>query len=154
MFNIVLLNPQIPNNTGSIGRICVNTKSILHIIKPIGFDISDRAVKRSGMDYWDKVNLKIYENIDFFFKTHIKKENRFFFLTTKIDKPYFKEKFKKNDYLIFGSENKGICENILKKYINNNLTIPMSKEGRSINLAVCVGIVLYEAIKQNFKDFI
>lgn len=152
MFNIVLVNPQIPPNTGNIGRLCVNAGANLHIIKPIGFDISEKAVKRAGLDYWDKLNLTIWENFETFLKNV--DINRCFFATTKTQTPYFQKEFKKGDYLIFGSETKGIDEKVLNKYKDKCITIPMKKEGRSLNLAVSVGIILYEAIRQNFKEFI
>ncbi|MEO1927556.1 MAG: tRNA (cytidine(34)-2'-O)-methyltransferase [Nautiliaceae bacterium] len=152
MFNIVLFNPQIPPNTGNIGRLCVNAGATLHIVKPIGFDISEKAVKRAGLDYWDKLDLKIYENIEEFF--NFVDINRCYFATTKTNTPYFEVKFKKGDYIIFGSETKGIDEEILNKYKEKCITIPMTKEGRSLNLAVSCGIILYEAIRQNFKGAI
>ena len=152
MFNVVLFNPQIPPNTGNIGRLCVNAGAKLHIVKPIGFDISEKAVKRAGLDYWDKLDLTIWESTEEFFKNV--DTSRCFFATTKTKTPYFQKEFKKGDYLIFGSETKGINENILNKYKNNLITIPMTKNGRSLNLAVSVGIILYEAIRQNYKDFL
>ena len=151
MFNIVLFNPQIPPNTGNIGRLCVNTDAKLHIIKPIGFDISDKAVKRAGLDYWDKLDLTVWENSEEFFKAvYIKK---CYFSTTKADKFYFQAEFKPDDYIIFGSETSGIPEEIMKQNWENAVTIPMGKNGRSLNLSVSVGIVLYEAIRQNFDSF-
>ncbi len=152
MFNIVLFNPQIPPNTGNIGRLCVNAGATLHIVKPIGFDISEKAVKRAGLDYWNKLDLKIYENIEEFFNSI--DINRCYFATTKTNTPYFDVKFEKGDYIIFGSETKGIDEEILNKYKEKCITIPMTKEGRSLNLAVSCGIILYEAIRQNFKGAI
>lgn len=151
MFNVVLFNPQIPPNTGNIGRLCVNAGAKLHIVKPIGFDISEKAVKRAGLDYWDKLDLTIWESIEEFLKNV--DTSRCFFATTKTKTPYFQKEFKKGDYLIFGSETKGIDEKILNKYKNNLITIPMTKNGRSLNLAVSVGIILYEAIRQNFDSF-
>ena len=151
MFNVVLFNPQIPPNTGNIGRLCVNAGAKLHIVKPIGFDINEKAVKRAGLDYWDKLDLTIWESTEEFLKNI--DTSRCFFATTKTKTPYFQKEFKKGDYLIFGSETKGIDENILNKYKNNLITIPMTKNGRSLNLAVSVGIVLYEAIRQNFDSF-
>ena len=149
MFNIVLFNPQIPPNTGNIGRLCVNAGATLHIVKPIGFDISQKAVKRAGLDYWNKLNLVIWESVDEFLNNvNLKKCH---FATTKTNKPYFEAKFEAGDYLIFGSETKGIDENILNKYKDRCITIPMKKEGRSLNLAVSCGIILYEAIKQNYS---
>ena len=151
MFNIVLFNPQIPPNTGNIGRICVNAGATLHIVKPIGFDISDKAIKRAGLDYWNKLDLKVWDSVEEFLKNiDISKCH---FATTKSNRAYFNTTYKKGDYLIFGSETKGIDENILNKYFNQTITIPMKKEGRSLNLAVSVGIILYEAIRQNFKSW-
>ena len=151
MFNIVLFNPQIPPNTGNIGRLCVNAGATLHIVKPIGFDISDKAVKRAGLDYWNKLDLIIWENTYEFLKTN--DISKMHFATTKTNKPYFKSKFNPGDFIIFGSETKGIDEDILNKYKNQAITIPISKNGRSLNLAVSCGIILYEAIRQNFDKF-
>jgi tRNA (cytidine/uridine-2'-O-)-methyltransferase len=153
LFNLVLINPQIPNNTGAIGRLCVNAGATLHLIKPIGFDIDEKAVKRAGLDYWDKLNLKVWDSIDHFFKENEIKDNAYF-ATTKTDRPYFEAEFKEGDYIFFGSETAGIPENILDRYKKQNITIPMTKEGRSLNLAISTGIVLYEAIKQNYSTFI
>lgn len=124
----------------------------MHIVKPIGFDISEKAVKRAGLDYWDKLDLKIWENAEEFLNSVDTK--RCFFATTKTDTPYFQKEFKPGDYLIFGSETKGIDEEILNAHKENCITIPMTKEGRSLNLAVSVGIILYDAIRQNFQEFI
>jgi len=152
MFNIVLMNPQIPPNTGNIGRLCVNAGAKLHIIKPIGFDISEKAVKRAGLDYWNKLDLTVWENKEEFFNNV--DINKCHFATTKTNKPYFETKFDINDYIIFGSETKGIDEDILNKYKEKCITIPMTKDGRSLNLAVSTGIILYEAIRQNFGKII
>jgi tRNA (cytidine/uridine-2'-O-)-methyltransferase len=152
MFNIVLVHPQIPNNTGAIGRLCVNTGASLHLIKPIGFDIDEKAVRRAGLDYWHKIDLHVWENIDEFMKAHPKRE-RFFFATTKTNRPYFEHPFQEGDYLFFGSETAGIPSEILEAYPNQCMTIPMTKEGRSLNLAISSGIILYEAIKQNFTRY-
>ncbi|OHD83909.1 tRNA (cytidine(34)-2'-O)-methyltransferase [Sulfuricurvum sp. RIFCSPLOWO2_12_FULL_43_24] len=152
MFNIVLVTPQIPNNTGAIGRLCVNTGSSLHLIKPIGFDIDEKAVRRAGLDYWHKIDLHVWENIDDFMNAHPNTE-RFFFATTKTDRPYFELDFKEGDYLLFGSETSGIPSDILESFPNQTMTIPMTKEGRSLNLAISSGIILYEAIKQNFNSY-
>jgi len=152
MFNIVLVNPQIPNNTGAIGRLCVNTASSLHLIKPIGFDIDEKAVRRAGLDYWDKIDLHVWESINDFMDAHPLRE-RFFFATTKTDRPYFEMEFQEGDYLFFGSEIAGIPSEVLEAYPNQTMTIPMTKEGRSLNLAISSGIILYEAIKQNFNSY-
>ena len=152
MFNLVLVNPQIPQNTGAIGRLCVNAGATLHIIKPIAFDIDEKAVRRAGLDYWKKLDLHVWDSIDDFFENNKIKDNAYF-ATTKTDKPYFEAKFKVGDYIFFGSETAGIPSNILEKYRNQNITIPMTKEGRSLNLAISTGIVLYDAIRQNFNNF-
>ncbi len=152
MFNIVLFNPQIPHNTGAIGRLCVNSGATLHLVKPLGFDISDKAVKRAGLDYWEKLDLIVWESIEEFFNNI--DINKCHFATTKTNTPYFEKEYKKGDYLIFGSETKGINENILNKYKSKSITIPMTKNGRSLNLAISAGIILYEAIRQNYKDFL
>lgn len=152
MFNIVLVNPQIPNNTGAIGRLCVNTGSSLHLIKPIGFDIDEKAVRRAGLDYWHKIDLHVWENIDDFFNVHPESQ-KYYFATTKTDQPYFAMAFKPGDYLFFGSETAGIPGTVLEQYPDKQMTIPMTKEGRSLNLAISTGIILYEAIKQNFDTY-
>ena len=152
MFNLVLVHPQIPNNTGAIGRLCVNAGASLHLIKPIGFDIDEKAVRRAGLDYWHKLDLHVWESLDDFFTNNIIADNAYF-ATTKTDKPYFNAAFKEGDFIFFGSETAGIPEGILHKYKEQNITIPMTKEGRSLNLAISTGIVLYDAIRQNFATF-
>ncbi len=152
MFNIVLIYPQIPNNTGTIGRLCVNTDVTLHLIEPLGFDIDEKAVRRAGLDYWKLLDLKVWKSFEEFTEAN-QHSDRFFFATTKSDQPYFEYKFQEGDYLFFGSETAGIPEPILKKYDTQCMTIPMGKEGRSLNLAISTGIILYEAIKQNFNTY-
>ncbi|MBL1244662.1 MAG: tRNA (cytidine(34)-2'-O)-methyltransferase [Sulfurimonas sp.] len=151
-FNVVLVNPQIPNNTGAIGRLCVNAGASLHLIKPIGFDIDEKAVRRAGLDYWDKLDLHVWESIDEFFANNDIGENAHF-ATTKTDRPYFETDFKDGDFIIFGSETKGIPEDILNTYKDRNITIPMTAEGRSLNLAISTGIILYDAIRQTYSTF-
>ncbi|WP_321778286.1 tRNA (cytidine(34)-2'-O)-methyltransferase [Sulfurimonas sp.] len=152
MFNLVLVNPQIPNNTGAIGRLCVNAGASLHLIKPIAFDIDEKAVRRAGLDYWDKLDLHVWESIDDFFDNNDIKNNAHF-ATTKTNRPYFEAEFKDGDFIFFGSETAGIPEEILNKYKEQNITIPMTNEGRSLNLAISTGIVLYDAIRQNYTSF-
>ncbi|MDR1614764.1 MAG: tRNA (cytidine(34)-2'-O)-methyltransferase [Campylobacteraceae bacterium] len=152
MFNVVLLSPQIPQNTGSIGRLCVNTDCALHIIKPTCFEISDKMVKRAGLDYWKLLDLKVWENLDEFLSAYSGNFGRFFFATTKSKKPYFKAEYKKGDFLFFGGESTGLPMELMKKNWDNAITIPMGKNGRSLNQAVAAGIVLYEAIRQNFEE--
>ena len=152
MLNLVLVHPQIPNNTGAIGRLCVNAGTSLHLIKPIGFDIDEKAVRRAGLDYWDKLDLHVWENLDEFFEANPRAKNGFF-ATTKTDRPYFEAEFQEDSFIFFGSETKGIPSEVLEAYPSQCITIPMSKEGRSLNLAISTGIILYEAIKQNFTSF-
>jgi len=151
-FNLVLVHPQIPNNTGAIGRLCVNAGASLHLIKPIGFDIDEKAVRRAGLDYWDKLDLHVWESLDEFFEKNSITDNAYF-ATTKTDRSYFEAEFKEGDFIFFGSETAGIPEDILQKYKSQNITIPMTKDGRSLNLAISTGIVLYDAIRQNYNTF-
>lgn len=151
MFNVVLINPQIPPNTGTIGRLCVNLGATLHLVKPLGFSIEDKEVKRAGLDYWEKLDLKIWESLDEFFANN-PIDDRFYFATTKTKNLYFNNSYKAGDFLVFGSETKGIPGDILENNSEKCITIPMSSEnGRSLNLALSVGIVTYEAIRQNFE---
>ena len=151
MFHIVLVNPQIPPNTGNIGRLCVNTSSSLHLIKPLGFSIDDKAVKRAGLDYWKKLNPVIWESLEEFLEEHSNK--RLHLATTKAKRTHFEATFQKGDFILFGSETSGLPEYLLKRYEESCIKVPMCKDGRSLNLAVSVGVVLYEAIRQNIKDF-
>lgn len=151
MFNIVLVNPQIPNNTGAIGRLCVNTSSKLHIIKPIGFDISEKAVRRAGLDYWSKIELYIWDSLDEFLSVH-SDVSRYHLATTKTNKVYFDATFHMDDYIFFGSETAGLPKEFLEKNIDRAITIPMGSDGRSLNLAMSAGIVLYDAIRQNYNS--
>jgi len=152
MFNIVLVEPQIPPNTGTIGRLCVNLDATLHLIKPLGFDIDDKAVTRAGLDYWKDLDLVIWESFDTFLEAHPIGEKSHL-ATTKTDKIYFNTAFKKGDYILFGSETKGIREDVLLDNKERCMTIPMGGKGRSLNLGVSVGIVTYEALRQNYDGF-
>lgn len=153
MFNIVLVSPQIPQNTGSIGRMCVNANLNLHIVKPTIFDLSEKAVKRAGLDYWRSLNPKIWENLDEFLEENAKFEDRFFYATTKSKKFYFDVDFKAGDFLFFGGESTGLPMELMRRNFANAVTIPMGKNGRSLNLATSVGIIAYEAIRQNIAEF-
>ncbi|MFK5880957.1 MAG: tRNA (cytidine(34)-2'-O)-methyltransferase [Sulfurospirillum sp.] len=152
MFNIVLVHPQIPQNTGSIGRICVNTDSRLHIIKPTCFEINDKNVKRAGLDYWHLLDITVWESLDEFMDANSRYLDRFFFSTTKSKKPYFQADFRDGDFIFFGGESTGLPMELMSKKWENAVTIPMGKNGRSLNLSVAVGIVLYDAIRQNFSS--
>ncbi len=153
MFNIVLVHPQIPQNTGSIGRMCVNANCALHIIKPTMFEISDKTVKRAGLDYWPLLDITIWENLEAFLAVHENKIDRFFFATTKSQKPYFQASFQVGDFIFFGGESTGLPMDLMQKKWENAITIPMGKNGRSLNLATSAGIILYDAIRQNFETF-
>jgi len=152
VFNIVLVEPQIPPNTGTIGRLCVNLGATLHLIEPLGFDIDDKAVTRAGLDYWKNLDLVVWKSFDDFLAEHPIGDNTHL-ATTKSDKLYFDAKFQKNDYILFGSETKGIREDVLLSHKEQCITIPMGGEGRSLNLGVAVGVVTYEALRQNYDGF-
>jgi len=152
MFNIVLVEPQIPPNTGTIGRLCVNLGATLHLIKPLGFNIDDKTVKRAGLDYWHLVDLVLWESFADFLQAH-PIDTRTHMATTKTDRLYWNEIFKRGDYLLFGSETRGIDENVLLAHPEQCMTIPMGEGGRSLNLGVSVGIVAYEALRQNYQGF-
>ncbi len=148
MLNIVLVTPEIPHNTGAAGRLCLATGARLHLIKPLGFSLDDRQVKRVGLDYWKDVDLAVWENWEAFLSS-VSEDAEVYFLTTKTTRPYWEASFKDGDYLVFGCETKGLPESLLKAHPERCVTVPM-KEGstRSLNLSTTVGIVLYEAIRQ------
>ena len=150
MFNIVLYNPQIPQNTGNIARTCAVTNSALHLIKPYGFNITEKNVKRAGLDYWDNVTIFEYNDFDEFIVS-VNKDSQIFLITTQGDKKYSDVQFTDNDYFLFGSETTGFPQYIHQKYNNNRLRIPMLdiKAARCLNLSNSVNIVLYEALRQN-----
>ncbi|WP_309499015.1 tRNA (cytidine(34)-2'-O)-methyltransferase [Sulfurovum sp.] len=152
MFNIVLVEPQIPPNTGTIGRLCVNLGATLHLIRPLGFDIDDKAVKRAGLDYWKDLDLVVWESFTEFLTAHPIGKNTHM-ATTKTDNLYFNADFKKDDYILFGSETKGIDEQVLLAHPDRCITIPMGGKGRSLNLGVSVGVIIYDALRQNYEGF-
>ena len=145
--NIVLLEPEIPANTGNIGRTCVATGTKLHLIKPLGFDISDKAVRRAGMDYWKDLDLSVYENFEEFLEKNPKA--KIYMATTKAEKVYTEVAYEPDDFIMFGKESAGIPEEILLKYPETSVRIPMIGEIRSLNLGNSVAIMLYEALRQN-----
>ena len=147
--NIVLHEPEIPANTGNIGRTCVATGTSLHLIKPLGFDISDKAVRRAGMDYWKELDLHVYENFEEFVEKN--PGARIYMATTKARKAYTEVEYLENDFIMFGKESAGIPEEILVKYEDTSVRIPMIGEIRSLNLSNSVSIILYEALRQ--QDF-
>jgi len=147
LLNIVLVEPEIPPNTGSIARLCGATDSMLHLVHPLGFSTDDKHLKRAGLDYWPHVKIRHWPNLEAFLEAQ--DERRLFFLTTKTDRPYYQANFSPGDCLIFGRETKGLPEEILALYQDRCYTIPMTNPHiRSLNLAMSAGIVLYEALRQ------
>ena len=147
MFNVVLIEPEIPPNTGNIGRLCLATRSRLHLVKPLGFSLDDRQLKRAGLDYWDEVNVQLWDSFDALQRAQ-QLDARYFFLTTKTKRAYYDLKFQQQDFLVFGRETKGLPENLLAVNIDNCITIP-THGTRSLNLATAVAIVLFEAVRQH-----
>lgn len=145
MFNVVLVEPEIPPNTGNVARLCLATQSTLHLVRPFGFSLDDRQLKRAGLDYWDDVDLRTWDSFAELQEANAKA--RFFFLTTKTKRAYDEAKFGAGDFLVFGRETKGLPESLLAANIDNCLTIPMHGT-RSLNLATAAAIVLFEAVRQ------
>jgi tRNA (cytidine/uridine-2'-O-)-methyltransferase len=146
VFNVVLVEPEIPPNTGNIGRLCLATGSTLHLVKPLGFSIDDRTLKRAGLDYWKEVDLQLWDSFADLRRSR-DSDSRFFFLTTKSKRAYYDVHFRAGDFLVFGRETKGLPESLLTAHADELLTIPM-RGTRSLNLATAVGIVLFEAMRQ------
>lgn len=150
--NIVLLEPEIPMNTGNIGRTCVLTNSVLHLIRPLGFQLTDREIRRSGLDYWPHLQLFVYDDLADF-----RKQNpaaRCFYATTKAKRYYADVRYTKEDFIFFGKESKGLPKDLLAENENRTIRIPMdTKYARSLNLSNSVAVVLYECLRQNgFTD--
>ena len=155
MINIVLYEPEIPQNTGNIMRTCVGTNAKLHLIKPLGFSLDEKSIKRSGANYIDKVDYEIYENYEEFLS---KNEGDFYYFTRYGTKPHTSFNYSdtsKNIYLIFGKESSGIPKEILKNHLDKCMRIPMTKNIRALNLSNCVAIVVYEVLRQqNYNDLL
>ena len=145
-FNIVLVEPEIPPNTGNIARLCAATNTKLHLVHPLGFKIDDTKLKRAGLDYWHLLDIEEYKNWEDFYLKH--KEERLWFISTRGEKNIWDVEFNPGDFLIFGSETKGLSEEILNANKNSVVSIPMNGKTRSLNLSTAVGIVLYEAMRQ------
>lgn len=152
-FNIVLYSPEIPANTGNIGRTCVLTDTKLHLIKPLGFEINDKQLKRSGLDYWNKLDVEIHESYEDFMEKY--GDRRIFISTTKTENIYSDAEFKDGDFIMFGKESSGLPSNVHEDLDSHAIRIPMVETTeRSLNLSNSVGIVLYEALRQTgFKNF-
>ncbi len=144
--NIVLVEPEIPQNTGNIARTCAATGARLHIVKPMGFTIDDKKLKRAGLDYWHLLDLTYYENIDEFFEKN--PEGSFHFFTTKAQKTHSDAVYTHKSYLIFGKETKGLPEELLLKHPDECVRVPMISDARSLNLSNAVAIGVYEALRQ------
>jgi tRNA (cytidine/uridine-2'-O-)-methyltransferase len=146
MFNVVLYQPEIPHNTGAVGRLCLATGATLHLVKPLGFSIDDKQLKRAGLDYWKEVKVVVWDSFEALQAQAESEGARVFFLTTKTTRCYWDVTMPKGSYLVFGPESRGLPELLLKAHDETCLRIPM--EGtRSLNLATSVGIVLYEGMR-------
>ena len=143
--NIVLAEPQIPQNTGNISRTCAVTGASLHLIKPFGFEISDRHLKRAGLDYWDKLDIFYYENFNDFYEKNL---GNFYYFTTKGINIHSEIKYPDSAYIIFGREDKGLPEELLRENISRTVRIPMRGELRSLNLSNSVAVAAYEILRQ------
>ena len=146
MLNIVLVEPEIPQNCGNIARTCAATRSRLHLVKPLGFDISEKAVRRAGLDYWPMVDLQVYENLDHFFAVNPNPD--LWLATTKAPRDYSQAQFAPDCWLMFGKETAGLPESLRQRYYERCIRIPMRPDARSLNLANSVAILTSEALRQ------
>ena len=146
MLNVVLVAPEIPQNTGNIARTCAATGSVLHLVKPLGFDISERAVRRAGLDYWHFVDVRVYENLDELFARCDIRQMRLF--STKAPSSYVEADYDDGCFLVFGRETKGLPEDFLEAHYDNCVRIPMREEARSLNLSNSVAVGVFEALRQ------
>ena len=146
MLNIVLVEPEIPQNCGNIARTCAATRSRLHLIRPLGFDISEKAVRRAGLDYWPMVDLTVYNSLDHFFAQHPQPD--LWLATTKAPQDYTRADFRDNCFLFFGKETAGLPEEFRQAHWDRCIRIPMREDARSLNLANSVAVLTYEALRQ------
>jgi len=146
VFNVVLVEPEIPPNTGNAGRLCLATGSTLHLVKPLGFSLDDRQLKRAGLDYWEDVDVKVWDSLPALLQAK-SPQSRCFFVTTKSKQACWDVQFRPGDYFVFGRETKGLPESLLAAHPGSCITIPM-RGTRSLNLATAVAIVLFEAVRQ------
>lgn len=145
-FNVVLVEPEIPQNTGNIARTCAATGTKLHIVKPMGFEIDDRKLKRAGLDYWHLLGVQYYENLEEFLSIH--GDKRLFLASTKAPRRHSDVSYQDGDFLVFGKETKGLPENFILSRLDTAVRIPMIGEARSLNLSNSVAIMVYEALRQ------
>ena len=153
--NIVMVEPEIPQNTGNIARTCAATGGKLHLVEPLGFEITDKTLKRAGLDYWDKLDIEKHTSLNAFLEKYKPEENNMYFVTTKGQKCYSDVDYSNIDevFLLFGKETKGLPEDLLQKYIEKTVRIPMRSMLRSLNLSNSVAIVVYEVLRQkNFEN--
>ena len=145
-FHVVLMQPEIPPNTGNIGRLCLGANACLHLIKPLGFSLDDRSLKRAGLDYWQEVDCRVWENLEDCLEA-LNRRERTFYLTTKASREHWSAAFQAGDCLVFGPESRGLPMSLLEREAEHCLRIPMQGT-RSLNLATSVGIVLWEGLRQ------
>ena len=145
--NIVLVEPEIPNNTGNIGRLCVGSYSKLHIVKPMGFEITDKRLRRAGLDYWPKLELAYYDSFNEFL-TKVEDASRMFFFSAKAKISIYDQEIKEGDWLVFGKESVGLDDDLLSRFKNNVRTIPFPGEVRSFNISNAVAMVIGEGLRQ------
>lgn len=153
--NIVMVEPEIPQNTGNIARTCAITGAKLHLVKPLGFDISDKYLKRAGLDYWDKLEIEEHDSLQKFLEKYKPEEHNMFLASTKATHCYSDVDYSKYDevFILYGKETKGLPEDFLQKYMKNTIRIPMRKVLRSLNLSNSVAIITYEILRQvNFDE--
>lgn len=150
--NIVLVEPEIPGNTGTIGRLCVGLNASLTLVGTLGFSLEDKYLRRAGLDYWPHLRWQHLPDLETLYQ-QVADSSRFYFFTTKSDRPYTHATYTPGDFLVFGKETKGLSPEILQRYQDRTYTIPMFGEIRSINLAISVGIVAYEATRQIHNGF-
>ena len=148
MLNIVLVEPEIPQNCGNIARTCAATGSRLHLVRPLGFDISDKAVKRAGLDYWHLVEVRDYENLEELFRLHPEAAERAWLTTTKAPRSYAEARFTADDWLFFGKETAGLPLGFREQFRDRCIRLPMVNEARSLNLSNTVAVCVYEALRQ------
>ena len=148
MLNIVLVEPEIPQNCGNIARTCAATGSRLHLVRPLGFDISDKAVKRAGLDYWHLVDVQDYENLDELFRAHPEAAEKAWLTTTKAPRSYQEATFETDSWLFFGKETAGLPLSFREQFREKCIRLPMVSEARSLNLSNTVAVCVYEALRQ------
>lgn len=144
--HIVLVEPEIPQNTGNIARTCALTGTTLHLVKPLGFSLADRYLKRAGLDYWDKVTVKVWDDFEEVARAY--PEAAYHFATTKAERNYTDVRYKFGDFLVLGRETSGLPADLLKAYYNHTIRVPMLDIGRSLNVANTAAVLVYEALRQ------